>query len=81
MSPSSKEPVRNADAGVRRQVVRQRNDLPGIYGGVDFTIVPERFDSDAAIDDERFAATRTLSRRVFDQPALMEIDPQLHDDR
>lgn len=54
-------------------VRRQRDDLPGIYGEVDFTVIPERFDHDAAVGDERFAAIHAAVRRVFDQPDLMEI--------
>ncbi len=54
-------------------VRRQRDDLPGIYGTVDFTVVPERLDHDATVDDERFAPVRDAVRRVFDQPDLMEI--------
>jgi hypothetical protein len=53
-------------------VLRQRDDLPGMYGDVDFTVVPERFDHDAAITDERFATMREAVGRVFDRPALME---------
>lgn len=53
-------------------VTQQREDLPGIYGGVDFTMVPERLDHLAAVDDPRFAATRAAVNRVFDQPDLLE---------
>lgn len=53
-------------------VTRQRGDLPGIYGEVDFTVTPERLDQNATIDDERFAATRDAVRRVFDRPELLE---------
>ncbi len=54
------------------RVVRQRDDIPGIYGEVDFSIVPERFDSEATIDDERFVKHRDAVGRVFDNPVLME---------
>lgn len=54
------------------RVARQRDDIPAIYGDVDFTVVPERLD-DAAADDERFASMRGAVDRVFDQPELMEI--------
>ena len=54
-------------------VTRQHDDLPGIYSGVDFTVLPERLDQDATIDDDRFAATRDAVSRVFDQPELLEI--------
>ena len=54
-------------------VVQQAAEIPGIYGGVDFTIVPERFDREASIDDQRFAAVRSAAARVFEQPELMEI--------
>ena len=53
-------------------VTQQRNDLPGIYGAVDFTVVPDRLDLEATIDDERFAATRDAVSRVFDRPELLE---------
>jgi hypothetical protein len=53
-------------------VTRQRDDLPGIYGEVDFTVVPERLDQEATIDDERFAATRDAVGRVFERPELLE---------
>jgi hypothetical protein len=53
-------------------VTQQRGDLPGIYGGVDFTVVPERLDQEATIDDERFAATRDAVARVFERPELLE---------
>jgi hypothetical protein len=53
-------------------VAAQRNDIPGIYGEVDFSIVPERLDIDAHVDDERFAESREAVRRVFDNPALLE---------
>ncbi len=51
-------------------VTRQRNDLPGIYGEVDFTVVPERLDEGAAPGDERFAPMREATDRVFDRPEL-----------
>ncbi len=54
-------------------VRRQRDDVPAIYGEVDFTIVPERLDHDASVDDERFAPVRDAVRRVFDRPDLMEV--------
>ena len=53
-------------------VTRQRDDLPGIYGNVDFSIVPERLDREAASDDERFEPVRDAIVRVFDRPDLME---------
>jgi hypothetical protein len=52
-------------------VVRQRDDIPEIYGEVDFSIVPERLDVDATVDDERFGNARDAVARVFDDPALM----------
>ncbi|NOX31631.1 MAG: DUF2236 domain-containing protein [Actinobacteria bacterium] len=54
------------------RVVRQRDDIPGIYGEIDFSIVPERFDSEATVDDERFEKHRDAVGRVFDNPVLME---------
>jgi hypothetical protein len=53
-------------------VTAQRNEIPGIYGEVDFQVVPERLDIDAHVDDERFAESREAVRRVFDDPALLE---------
>ncbi len=53
-------------------VVRQRDDIPAIYGEVDFSIVPERFDGEAAVDDERFVKVRDAVGRVFDNSALRE---------
>jgi hypothetical protein len=53
-------------------VTQQRDDLPKIYGDVDFRVVPERLDREATIDDKRFTATRDAVRRVFDQPELLE---------
>ena len=53
-------------------VLAQRNDIPEIYGEVDFSIVPERLDTEAHVDDERFAKSRDAFRRVFDNPALLE---------
>ena len=53
-------------------VNQQRVDLPGIYGGVDFTVVPERLDDGATVDDERFAVTHAAVARVFDRPELLE---------
>jgi len=54
------------------RVVRQRDETPGIYGSVDFSIVPERLDVDAAPDDQRFVKIRDAVDRVFGQPALIE---------
>lgn len=54
------------------RVMRQRDDVPGIYGEVDFSIVPERLDRDASVDDARFAKVHDAVARVFDQPALLE---------
>ena len=53
-------------------VNRQRDDLPGIYGEVDFTVVPERLDEGATLGDERFAPVRDAVSRVFDRPDLLE---------
>ncbi len=53
-------------------VRRQRVDLPGIYGEVDFGVVPERLDLGASRDDGRFAAMREAVSRVFDRPELLE---------
>lgn len=52
-------------------VARQAIDLPGMYGGVDFTTLPERFDADATPADSRFADTRRAIERVLARPELM----------
>lgn len=54
-------------------VTGQRVDLPGIYGDVDFSIVPERLDAEATVDDDRFAKSRDAVARVFDNPSLVEM--------
>jgi hypothetical protein len=53
-------------------VRRQRDEIPGLYGEVDFSIVPERLDSEAMVDDERFDKLRLQVARVFDNPDLLE---------
>ena len=53
-------------------VTRQRDDLPAVYGDVDFGLVPERFDAGATLDDARFAPMRSAVARVLEQPELME---------
>ncbi len=53
-------------------VMRQRDDLPAVYGDVDFDLVPERFDAGATVDDPRFETMHKAVARVFEQPALME---------
>ena len=52
-------------------VARQRAEIPEIYGDVDFSIVPERLDADAASGDDRFARHRDAVARVFDNPELI----------
>lgn len=52
-------------------VARQAIDLPSVYGNVDFSIVPERIDTDARPDDPRFAKMRGAVKRVFERPELM----------
>lgn len=54
------------------RVGRQREDIPAIYGNVDFSIVPERLDDDAAPSDARFGRHREAIDRVFAQPELLE---------
>lgn len=53
-------------------VQRQRDDIPGLYGSVDFSIVPERLDTEAALEDERFNPLREHVARVFENPELLE---------
>ncbi len=53
-------------------VGRQADEIPTMYGEVDFGIVPERYDRDAAADDARFAPMRSAAARVFELPSLIE---------
>ena len=53
-------------------VVRQRDEIPTVYGEVDFTIVPERLDAGARRSDDRFARHQAAVDRVFDQPELLD---------
>ena len=55
-----------------QSVLDQATLVPEVYGKVDFSIVPERLDHDATIDDERFAGIRKPVARVFDRPELLE---------
>ena len=52
-------------------VARQRDEIPELYGDVDFSIIPERHDADASPNDERFAALQKAADRVFDQPDML----------
>lgn len=54
-------------------VTQQRQDNPKLYGGVDFTTVPERFDAEAKLGDERFTKARDGIERVFERPELLEL--------
>lgn len=54
-------------------VARQRDEIPAVYGDVDFSIVPERYDADASVDDARFGAIRGAIERVFGQPETMRV--------
>lgn len=60
-------------ATYRQSVLDQRHDIPALYGDVDFSIVPERYDSEATVDDERFASGRDAIARVIDNDELMGI--------
>src|SRR5690606_11687016 len=55
------------------RVTSQREEIPALYGDVDFSIIPERYDTDATIDDERFASMRSAIERVFDDPETRRI--------
>ena len=55
------------------RVLAQRQDNPVMYGDVDFSIVPERLDAEATLDDERFAERRSAVKRVFDRPELLDV--------
>jgi hypothetical protein len=55
------------------RVAAQREEIPEVYGEVDFSIVPERYDAEASVDDERFASMRRAIGRVFDQPETMRV--------
>ena len=52
-------------------VARQRDEIPGLYGDVDFTVVPERLDVDATAADDRFGRLRAATDRVFERPELL----------
>lgn len=57
------------------RVSEQRTQIPAVYGDVDFSIVPERFDAEAAPNDERFVALGSSHRavqRVFERPELLD---------
>lgn len=60
-------------ATYRANVLQQRIDNPTIYGDVDFSIVPERFDSSAMVSDERFGRMRSGVERVFERPELLDL--------
>jgi hypothetical protein len=53
-------------------VRRQRDDIPALYGAVDFSTIPERLDTEAKLEDERFDKLREYVARVFDNPDLLE---------
>lgn len=53
-------------------VVEQAVALPAVYGDVDFSLVPERLDAEASLDDDRFRKMRGAVARVLEQPELME---------
>ncbi|MDE0802390.1 MAG: oxygenase MpaB family protein [Acidimicrobiales bacterium] len=53
-------------------VVGQSVAVPAVYGDVDFGLMPERLDVDAAAADDRFVKMRGAVTRVLEQPALME---------
>ncbi|MEM8620069.1 MAG: oxygenase MpaB family protein [Actinomycetota bacterium] len=55
------------------EIHRQADDNPTIYGDVDFDVLPERFDREATVDDERFEPIRRRVARVIDDPALMDL--------
>ena len=53
-------------------VLEQAELLPDVYGGVDFSLVPERLDRDAGVDDDRFRDMQRPVRRVFERPELLD---------
>lgn len=55
------------------RVVKQREQIPLIYGDVDFSIVPERYDAEATVDDPRFDTMRRAVQRVFDDPEMVQV--------
>lgn len=65
-------PASMPTSGYSDFVQRQRDDIPGLYGSVDFSIVPERLDTEAALEDERFNPLREHVARVFENPELLE---------
>lgn len=72
MTAFGAEPRTTEEHPFSESVIRQREEIPAIYGDVDFSALPERFDVDAAIDDERFASMREAVARVFERPAMMD---------
>ena len=70
-----------ATPGYSDFVRRQREEIPGLYGEVDFSTVPERLDTEAKLDDERFDKLRSMVGPVFDNPDLLERVRQLDNDR
>ncbi len=66
------QPLSTQEQPFSEAAIRQRDEIPAIYGGVNFSSVPERFDSEATIDDNRFAPMRAAVGRVFERPALMD---------
>ena len=51
-------------------IARQADDNPTIYGDVDFALLPERYDRDASVDDERFAPIRSRVADVIDRGSV-----------
>ncbi len=56
----------------RDNVLEQREAIPGIYGEVDFSLLPERYRSDIDPEEMPGPRYRAYAQRVKDNPALVE---------
>jgi hypothetical protein len=55
-----------------QSVLRQKEDIPGIYGGVDFSILPERYISDTRVSDKLPLQFRQYAESALSDPARVE---------
>lgn len=54
-------------------VLRQKDAVPGIYGNVDFSILPERYISDPRVSDKLPRRYREYAHRALSDPRRVEI--------
>lgn len=54
-------------------VLRQKDAVPGIYGNVDFSILPERYISDPRVSDKLPRRYREYAQRALSDPRRVEI--------